>query len=342
MTSIRPPHVGTSMVGRSSSTARLIADCGVSAADIRSFFRHPGFLTAEGVTHTLHLWDGRGEARIPLVVRPIPGSDLLDAVSPYGYPGAGVDGAAIDPGLMDLSGLGLVSVFVRDVVPAPALAGGLAQSIVRLHDPAAPRRLGKSFRRAVRRCTDAGYRVEVTPGQDVPDGVLDRFHDVYLRTMDRRDAKSRYRFDRTYLRECLATGLTWLVHAADAHGALAAGDLVVRSDDVLHSLLFGTHDDHLPASPGKLVTVRDLDLADELGTPFNVGGGLAAGDGLDRSKLAYCNASSTYVCHHLVCDPEAYRRLSGDAGESRFFPAYRASRSGSTASRAKIHRNRVS
>ena len=67
-----------------------------------------------------------------------------------------------------------------------------------------------------------------------------------------------------------------------------------------------------------------LDLADELGMPLNLGGGLVAGDGLEGFKRGFANAELPFVTHEIVCDPGAYERLSAGRDAGDFFPAYRA------------------
>lgn len=316
------------VTGRNAGGARLratlVADGGTASASTDDFFRHPRYLRAEGVTHTLVLRGPSGEARTPLVVRDVPGTEFRDAISPCGYPGATRSGCRIDPTGDELAGLGLVSLFLRDRVTDPSIGGGVPQGRVNLYDPDAGRSLSKSFRRDVRRCMDAGYRLGSTHGTAVDDDLLAAFHRVYTQTMRRRSASGRYYFDRSYLRDCLDTGRARLLHATAPDGTVAAADLVVESDGLLHSLLFGTADEHLSRSPGKAVTMAAIDLADELGLPFNVGGGLLPGDGLEQSKKAYCNSVATFVCHHLIGIPAAYAELSRGVAPTDFFPAYRA------------------
>src|SRR4051794_3035329 len=120
------------------SRAELVADEGAAAASSSDFFRSPEFMAAEGVTHSLRIGDG---ITLPLLVRPIPGSELLDAISPYGYPGANADGS-VDPSAVDWSGTGLVSAFVRDRIgPSPFLTGATERSRVQMHDPAVKRKV---------------------------------------------------------------------------------------------------------------------------------------------------------------------------------------------------------
>ena len=57
--------------------AVLIPDGGLSASS-ENFFRCPMYLAAEGVTHTLLLnANGMARAAAPIIVRPIPGGQVL-------------------------------------------------------------------------------------------------------------------------------------------------------------------------------------------------------------------------------------------------------------------------
>ena len=74
-------------------TAELVADGG-RASSGPDFFRSAEFLEAEGTTHSLLIFESGDETELvasaPLVVREIPGTDQLDAISPYGYPGLAI------------------------------------------------------------------------------------------------------------------------------------------------------------------------------------------------------------------------------------------------------------
>ena len=107
----------TEVIGGASGVAQLMADEG-RAAETDDFFRSRAFYDAEGVSHTLVL-GGRGvdELALPLLVHEIGDTGRLDAITPYGYPGAAIRadrGTPPDPGTLDWSETGLVSIFVRD------------------------------------------------------------------------------------------------------------------------------------------------------------------------------------------------------------------------------------
>ena len=68
-----------------------------------------------------------------------------------------------------------------------------------------------------------------------------------------------------------------------------------------------------------------LDLADELGLPLNLGGGVAPGDGLEEFKRGFANAELPFLTHEVVCDRGGLRAaLPAGVEAGGFFPAYRA------------------
>src|SRR5438309_714757 len=116
------------------TVVKLIPDGGAAGADA-NFFRSPKFLAVEGVTHTLTVESPDGSAAIPVVRRAIPNARGRDAISPSGYPGGSVTGSAPTLTGVDLSSLGLVSIFIRDCVVRPTLHGGRQRSRIFLHRP---------------------------------------------------------------------------------------------------------------------------------------------------------------------------------------------------------------
>ncbi len=111
------------------ATATLVADGGASAAS-GDFFRCRAYLEAEGVTHTMRIESPNRVTLVPLIVREIEPGGRLDAISPYGYPGGTAEGAGTAPesSSIDCSATGLVSVFLRERLAEPALAGGRTRS----------------------------------------------------------------------------------------------------------------------------------------------------------------------------------------------------------------------
>jgi hypothetical protein len=302
--------------------AELLADGGAAAAS-DDFFRSRPFLEAEGVTHTLAV----GELHLPVIVREIPDSDRPDAISPYGYPGAkGSDDApAPAAGDVDWSATGLVSLFVRDRIGGPpCLAGGTQRSVVQIHDPSRERGVRSRLAEQIRQNERAGWTVELSAGPEASDHQRAAFGALYTETMTRADAAPRYFYDAAYFGHVMGFSSSWLLLAHSADGNIQAGAIAALSDGLLHYYLGGTADDALEDSPFKNVVAAMIDLADDLDVPLNLGGGVAAGDGLERFKRGFANAELPFLTHEVVCDPTAYEELSVGREAGDFFPPYRA------------------
>jgi hypothetical protein len=99
--------------------------------------------------------------------------------------------------------------------------------------------------------------------------------------------------------------------------------VTVRSDGFLHYYLSGSADAQLRDSPMKNVVAALVGLSVELGLPLNLGGGLSRGDALEEFKRGFANREQPWCVSELVCDRDAYERLSAGR-RSDFFPEYRS------------------
>jgi Acetyltransferase (GNAT) domain len=331
--------------------ARLGEDRGAAAAAPGEFFRCPQFLAAEGVTHTLQVDGPDSSLAVPLIVRAIPGSELRDAISPYGYPGAtwlelsggaprqaptasgpatagspAVGEPPLDPAAVDWSGTGLVSIFIRDRIDAtPCFSAGTERNPVQIADPALPSGIRKRLREQIRRAARQGWETSALPGRESGAEQRAAFRRAYDETMVRTAAAGRYRFDRDYFDAVLGASTSWLVLARrDGDDQPAAGAIAVLSDGLLHYFLGGTAQSALAASPMKSVFAAMIELAGELRVPLHLGGGITPGDSLEEFKRGFANRSARMITHEIVCDEAVYRELArAAAGEPGFFPAYR-------------------
>ncbi len=307
--------------------AELIADRGEAAAD-DEFFRSEPFLDAEGVTHTLRIdaEDGDEDMTLvaPLIVRPIGEGPERDAISSYGYPGLSGDLAALDPAAVDFSATGLVSVFVRHRLGPPPLAATTERNVVQIADPALEPKSRPTDRRQVRRNLEAGYELELVPGGDTSPAHRAGFLDLYEQTMRRTDAAEHYFFGAAYFDRVLEADRTWLALARAPGGDLAAASIAAVSDGYLHYYLSGSADSHLRDSPMKNVVARLVEHSTDLGLPLNLGGGIARGDALEEFKRGFANREQPWHTSEIVCDPDAYDRLSAGKAPAGFFPAYRS------------------
>jgi hypothetical protein len=306
---------------RSPPIAAELLDDGGQAAASEEFFRSHPFLEAEGATHTLLI----GDLAAPLVVREIPGDTALrDAVSPYGYPGIEARrGGVVDPSEVDFKPTGLVSIFIRHRLGESPLAGARERGQVQIADPGLAPKSRMSDRQQIRRNERRGLRVELVRGPESSAAQRSGFFAAYTETMRRTEAGERYFFDRAYFDRILSSARTWLCLASEPGGELAAGSVVASSDGSLHYYLSGTADRFLRSSPMKNVVAALVDFAQERQLPLNLGGGIEPGDALEEFKRGFANRAEPWLVSEIVCDREAYERLSGTR-EAGFFPAYRA------------------
>jgi len=287
---------------------------------------------------------GAAELLAPLIVRPIGEGPEPDGISPYGYPGIVRRGplvpdppqsstalrgdpaaaATLDPAAVDFSGTGLVSVFLRHTLGPPPLAGATERNLVQIADPALPPKSRPSDRRQVRRNLEAGYELALVPGVDTTPAQRAGFLDLYEQTMRRTEAAGHYFFGAAYFDRVLAADRTWLALARAPTGELAATSIAVVSDGYLHYYLSGSADSHLRDSPMKNVLALLTDHAADLALPLNLGGGISPGDALEEFKRGFANRQEPFLTSELICDPDAYARLSTARPATGFFPTYRA------------------
>ncbi|NPC73735.1 GNAT family N-acetyltransferase [Corallococcus sp. AB004] len=309
--------------------AILLPDAGMSALS-EDYFRSTHHLRAEQVTHTLVIEDGEGRAlRVPLLVRPIEGTPYQDAISPYGFPGGRLDGLSeVSKDAVDWTGIGLVSLFVRDRVSGPrCFVGGTERNEVFFIDSRRPLEFQAEARRQMRRNTRLGYVSTCGPARAASHEERADFKDVYRQTMVRDEAHARYFFSDAYFEDLFSSPVAWLVTTRAPDGRIASSGVAVASDGVLHYYLGGTADAHLSRSPTKNTVFESMvELSVRLGLPLHLGGGVRPGDGLEQFKRSFANASSRLHTHEVICDPSVYARLSAGRGDTGFFPAYRAPR----------------
>lgn len=316
-------------------TAELIGDGG-RAASGGDFFRSPQFLEAEGATHSLVIGDaGEPVASAPLLVREIPGTDHLDAISPYGYPGLEIADQArsrvefpIDPGTIDFSGTGLLTIFLRHSLGGEVpLAGASPRNVCLLSDPALPRKSRASDRQQIRKNLKQGCSVEITPGPETTAEQRAGFFTAYTETMVRTDAAERYFFSERYFDLILSAQGTWLFILRKPEGEAAAASIAALSDGLLHYYLSGTADAHLKGAPMKNVLEEMIGFGAERELPVNFGGGITPGDALEEFKRGFANREEQWFTSEIVCDPEATEALAAELapdGDPGFFPPYRA------------------
>jgi hypothetical protein len=315
------------MTGEIAARASLLEDGGAGAADAAEFFRSPQFLAAEKTTHSLVIEAADSRQALPVLVREIAGHGRIDAISPYGYPGATNPPEHPPlPGQVEWSETGLVSVFVRDRIGAGnCLSGGTVRARVQVADPTRESGVRKRLREQIRRNERDGWTVGTVEGPASEESERAAFRHAYLETMARTGASGRYLFTDEYFHRVLGFDRSWLLLASRGVAKPSAGAIAAVSDGYLHYYLGGTADDALGDSPMKNLFAAMIELSAELGIPLSLGGGVTPGDSLEDFKRGFANAEADFRSHEVVCDSDSYRALCAEARSAPpgFFPAYR-------------------
>lgn len=269
-------------------------------------------------------------------------NDLVDVVSPYGYPGPVCSSSDIDAqsklfGFL-LSGLrevGAVTAFIRCHPLIGIELGAMERfgtvvipgehvivDVAHLPDP-----LTASFRadhrRGVRLLREAGYRIEIDG-----EGHLEAFPDLYAENMRRVGAEAYYLFPDLYF-AALATELPNNLHTVAViapDGQVAAISLLLLCGSLAAYHLSATDPRFLAAAPAKLGIVGLIEASSRLGVErLNLGSGLGGRkDSLYEFKSGFSKARAPFATGRFVLNEEAYQALSGGGASSAdFFPPYR-------------------
>lgn len=296
---------------------------------------------------------------LPLLLRKIPSGYgrgvpvLLDATSPYGYPGPVVSATAdrtatfvaraVDRLASLLGEMGVVSLFVRlhPLLPLP-LEPFVARGIVVHHGETVAidlqstsselrSQMKKKHRRFLTKMERMDHEVSITDSRD----NLADFLDLYRDTMDRVGASRYYYFSEDYL-EAMFSLLPGKVHLAflSLGGQKATVDLLLETGGFIQTHLGATRRDFLRVSPSIPLTYYECLWAQERGNRYlHLGGGVGGEeDSLFAFKAGFSTLRFPFRTWRMVTDPAAYGRLvaawEGEAGRAAdpadgFFPAYR-------------------
>jgi hypothetical protein len=282
---------------------------------------------------------------LPLIGRPIPGSDAFDLVSPYGYPSpiAQFEDVALMRGAFSavvqaLGERGFVSMFVRlhPIIELPdgtfthlgtVVEQGQTVSIdLRQDETEQWRRVRGRYRTFLNRSERLGHRAFM----DDTGEHLVRFIDLYLDTMRRQNAAPEYFFSREYL-SGLWHQLRGHVHLGfvEVDGSIVCAGLFGESSGVVQYHLSGTDEQALELSPLKILIDHSRRWATQRGaTVLHLGSGVGgAADSLLQFKSGFSDGRHLFKTWRVVLDEQRYTELSGGALSSiGFLPAYRDSK----------------
>jgi hypothetical protein len=281
---------------------------------------------------------------LPLVLRGIPGTDRLDATSPYGYPAPVSDTtdpafwAAAAAGLpRALRAVGAVSCFVRmhpllaSCAPALGSVGALEYhgdtvSIdLRGSEEDGWRGVRENHRRQIKRAWRAGRTVVFDDWS-----YLDAYLALYHQSMRRVGAEDYYFFPASYFSVLRELDAVHLAVALDGDSPIA-GAVCFETGGIVQYHLGGTRTDRLGEQPSKLVIYEVSRWARARGNrAFHLGSGVGGRDNpLFHFKAGFSPLRHPFHTWRIVADAPRYRELTlrhcgRQPDATGFFPAYRA------------------
>ena len=328
----------------------------------QSPFAHPTyaqlFASEEDVPFAAHMvTPAGGEVLYVFVRRPIPlpsDVDYYDTTTPYGYGGAYVWG----PGDREEAGgafwehfdawareSGIVSEFIRfdvlgdHLLPYPGATIPRGNNVLRSLDGTEEDRWA-NYEHKVRKNVSRARRSGITVVVDDSGERLEDFMRIYDSTMERREAETSYLFPRRLFEQMLTDmGAQCVFFHALHEGAVVSTELVLVSAEATFSFLGGTDSEFFGLRPNDLLKHEIITWSAEQGKEmFVLGGGAAAGDGIERYKKAFApDGIRVFSTGQRIFDASAYEKLtdlnerrmspgvqSEGSASSRFFPAYRA------------------
>ena len=274
------------------------------------------------------------ELVLPLVVKPIPGTALRDAESPYGYAAplasGPVDWEAVRVALRTQ---GVVNAFLRSHPLQPWCGLPERTSATTAVIPLVPRAQAfaggrcANHRSQVSRARGLGFVTTCTPAP----AELGSFRALYERTMERLAATSFYRFgDAAWVALAGLGERLALITVQGATGQVHNQALFMRGPRFAHYHLSARSDEAHNAA-GNLLFEAAADWASAHGCEsLHLGGGTsgAADDSLLRYKQRIGREDATFRTAGLICDPVQHESLVADwqartGRQPAWFQAYR-------------------
>lgn len=320
------------------------------------FYHLPSYLklaAQETGDEAVAFYASKGDSKflLPLLLRKVSGTEsgVLDAASPYGYPGplwslgsnenADEFGHQVIGALHDqLRSSNVVSLFVRFHPILNEMTDLFSQhGVLQHHGPTVScdlssdetemwRQTRRDHRRNINRSKREGHSVAM----DEKWAHIEQFLEIYRSTMARVGASPDYYFSKKYfldLRAALGDKLQLcIVKIGDE---VAAAGLFSEIDGIVQFHLSGTHSDFLNHRPSKLMLdfVRRW-AAERKNRHFHLGGGLGAKeDSLFEFKAGFSENRHMFSTFRSVVNEPVYQDLCLSRGldprtDSDYFPPY--------------------
>jgi hypothetical protein len=143
---------------------------------------------------------------------------------------------------------------------------------------------------------------------------INQFHDIYTETMERNNSGAFYKFNRGFfqrMRDLMPQNCLFVGGFQNAE--MVSGDIIIYDGDYAHLYFSGTLQRFLPTAANLAVRRTAIHLLKDLGCKyFLLGGGVMAGDGLEKFKLSFATSGARpSLIGGTIFDPERYDDLKG-------------------------------
>ena len=282
-------------------------------------------------------------------------AEVLDVISPYGYPGILLSDAARSNSQFThnaftelkqtLHSRGVCSAFFRlhpilsdrftEVFPPNTLtANGETVSMdLTLDEAKIWAHTRKGHQSTINKCKRLGLSAKVVNFAD----HMDKFISIYKETMDRLGAKNAYYFERDYFTDLLKLGDILHLIIVESAGQIVCASLFFECCGIVQAHLGGTKTEFMKQSPFNLLLHHARLWAKERGNQFlHIGGGVGGNkDKLFTFKSGFSRQRHQFFTMRLIIDEDKYNDLvetraktlnlqPSELANSDFFPAYRA------------------
>lgn len=280
----------------------------------------------------------------PTLKRKIPGTELYDLTSVFGYGGPILNEIDLARGSFEflfdsLRSLGFVSMFSR---MHPLLIEGLDLSdlpYIKLDSRLVAIKVRRqenvlngyrnNHRRDIRRALKSGVRAIVDERFD----GIDEFIKIYHQAMADLGADEYYFYETSYIKSLVeATDFKVDLIFAQIDDVRIGGALFITTRGMMQYYIGGVVKEYKALSPLKLILARAHELAIEIGVQdFILGVGADGGDdALFKFKMGFSGVAFQLSVFKRVIDPVAYNAIciskGVDPGDMSYFPAYRQPR----------------
>ncbi|MCX6709503.1 MAG: GNAT family N-acetyltransferase [Candidatus Woesearchaeota archaeon] len=189
----------------------------------------------------------------------------------------------------------------------------------------------KENRKCIRKAGRNGIRIRI--GENNSD--IDSFRALYLKTMEKRNARDEYLFSREYFMN-LFDGLKGKItlFLAEYNGIPVVGSILLHSGDIAYDYLRGSDDKFQSLRANNLTVYEIIKWAKKNGYRFFVmGGGYKENDAIFNFKSTFSNTTAPFYNYKKIhndslysdfsCAFEEYAKVNNIRFDENYFPKYR-------------------